>query len=335
VSRAEGARAVQPLRLGVLGLGKMGRHHVRCAAAAKGVELAATCDVNPEKGEGLGPGVRFTTRLEELLDSCEAVVLAAPTDRHAELGREILAAGRHLLVEKPLAADVAECRALQEAATAAGRVLRVGHVERWNGAILALPPRAGRPRFVEGHRLAGFDPRGTEVDVVLDLMIHDLDLVLRLFDAEPVRVEAVGVPVLTDRVDIANARLEFDGGELVNLTASRVSREPVRKLRFFHGDAYVTVDLGAQQAEIFSRDDSAPGGVARSVVNAPEGHNPLVCELESFALACRGETSPIPDAAEATRSVALARRIVDAVAERSRCWSAEPGGRTAWVRALS
>ncbi|MGQ0723566.1 MAG: Gfo/Idh/MocA family protein [Candidatus Eiseniibacteriota bacterium] len=327
---------MNPLRLGVLGLGKMGRHHVRCAAAAKGVRLVAACDVDPARGEGLGQGVRFTTELPELLERCDAVVLAAPTDRHAELGVGILEAGRHLLVEKPLAANVAECGALERAAAAAGRVLRVGHVERWNGAVLALPARPGRPRFVEGHRLAAFDPRGTEVDVVLDLMIHDLDLVLRLFAAEPVRVEAVGVPVLTDRVDIANARLEFDGGELVNLTASRVSREPIRKLRYFDQDAYVSIDLGAQQAEIFSRDGSAPGGVSRAVVSAPEGHNPLVCELESFARACRGEASPIPDAAEATRSVVLARRIVDAIDERAARWSAAgPMERTAWARAPS
>lgn len=314
----------------------MGRHHVRCAAAVQGIRLVAACDVDPARSAGLPEGIRFTTQLPELLELCDAVVLAAPTDRHAELGIEILAAGRHLLVEKPLAANVAECRALERAAAAAGCVLRVGHVERWNGAILALPTRPGRPRFVEGHRLAGFDPRGTEVDVVLDLMIHDLDLVLMLFGADPVRVEAVGVPVLTDRVDIANARLEFDGGELVNLTASRVSREPVRKLRTFDHDTYVSIDLGAQQAEIFSRNGSAPGGVSRAVVSAPEGHNPLVCELESFAAACRGEISPIPGAAEATRSVALALRIVDAIEERAGRWSAAgPMERTGWARAPS
>lgn len=327
---------MNPLRIGVLGLGKMGLHHVRCAGLARGVELTGTSDVDPTRAAKVPQGVPFSTDPGALLAACDAVVLAVPTDRHAALGRRVLEAGRHLLVEKPLASDVAACEELARAAESAGVVLGVGHVERWNGAMLALRDRLRRPRFVEGHRLAGFDPRGTEVDVVLDLMIHDLDLMLSLYGRDPVRVEAVGVPVVSDRVDIANARLEFPGGELVNLTASRVSREPVRKLRLFQEDEYVSVDLGAQRAEVWSRDAASPLGIGRSEVTAPPGHNPLVRELEEFAAACRGEPSGIPRAEDGRRAVALAGRILASLRERTARWSdpAAPGG-ASWASAPS
>ncbi|HMB68667.1 MAG TPA: Gfo/Idh/MocA family oxidoreductase, partial [bacterium] len=188
-----------PLRIGVLGLGKMGQHHLRCAGLARGMVLTAASDLDPSRQSKVPEGVPFSTAPAEMLAACDAVVLAVPTDRHAALGKQVLAAGKHLLVEKPLAADSKACEELAAAAEASGVVLAVGHVERWNGAMLALRERLRRPRFVEGHRLAGFDPRGTEVDVVLDLMIHDLDLMLSLYGEEPVRVEAVGVPVVSDR----------------------------------------------------------------------------------------------------------------------------------------
>lgn len=324
------------LRIGVLGLGKMGLHHVRCAGLAQGLQLAVASDVDPSRAEKLPDGVPFTPDPDVLLAGCDAVVLAVPTDRHAALGRRVLEAGKHLLVEKPLAAGVADCDDLARTATAAGVVLGVGHVERWNGAMLSLRDRLKRPRFVEGHRLAGFDPRGTEVDVVMDLMIHDLDLMLQLFGEEPSRVEAVGVAVVSDRVDIANARLEFPGGSLVNLTASRVSREPVRKLRLFQEEAYVSVDLGAQRAEVWHRDATSPLGIGRTEVAGPPGHNPLVRELEEFGAACRGEPSGIPRAEDGRRAVALAGRILDSLRERAARWAdpAAPGG-ASWASAPS
>jgi predicted dehydrogenase len=327
---------VSSLRIGVLGLGKMGRHHVRCAASAEGVVLAAACDVDPERAAGLPEGIPFTADPDELLDRCDAVVLAVPTDLHGALGRRVLEAGRHLLVEKPLAADADACRGLVATAERVGRVLGVGHVERWNGAMEAVRDRVGRPRFIEGHRLAEFDPRGTEVDVVLDLMIHDLDLVLQVYGEAPERVEAVGVPVISDRVDIANARLEFGHGELVNLTASRVSRDPVRKLRLFQEETYLSVDLRAQRAEVYFREPRAPGGFARDVVTAPEGHNPLVRELEAFAAACRGEPSRLAGPEEGTRAVELAGRILASLTERSARWSGTAAGKGAsWADARS
>lgn len=308
------------LRLGVLGLGRMGLHHVRCAREAEGIALVGACDVDSSRRDALPADVPFATDSRAFLDGCDAVVLAVPTDQHAVAGLAALRAGKHLLVEKPLAANVAECEELAEEARRTGVVLGVGHVERFNGAWRDVRSRIVRPRFAEGHRLAAFDPRGTEVDVILDLMIHDLDLVLDAFGAEPERVEAVGVAVLTDRVDIANARLEFPDGALVGLTASRVSREPVRKLRVFQSDAYFSVDLRLQEAEMLGRADT---GVARAKIHAPEGHNPLVKELEAFAAATRGEPSAIPTARDGTRAVRLAERIRASIDERRRRWAAD------------
>jgi predicted dehydrogenase len=177
---------------------------------------------------------------------------------------------------------------------------------------------------VEAHRLAGFDPRGTEVDVVLDLMIHDLDLALAVFGSEPDQVEGVGVAVLTDRVDIAHARLEFPGGGVANLTASRVSREPVRKIRLFQQDSYFSLDLGAGTVEEFTRDPEAALGVSRTAHAAPEGHNPLVRELEEFARAVRGESNGSIDGPGGRRAVAVAERVLQSIAERRATWAAAP-----------
>jgi len=311
---------VETVRIGVVGLGRMGRHHARCAGLASGVELGMTCDIDPARAP---EGLPFTTSLDELLEACEAVVLAVPTDRHEELGCAVLASGRHLLVEKPLAGTAASCRVLERAAGEAQRVLAVGHVERWNGAWNSIREKIRRPRFVEAHRLAGFDPRGTEVDVVLDLMVHDLDLAIAMFGAEPDHVEGVGVAVLTDRVDIAHARLEFPGGGVANLTASRVSREPVRKIRLFQQDSYFSLDLGVGTVEEFARDPEAPLGVTRTEHAAPEGHNPLVREIEEFARAVRGEKNGSIDGPGARRVVAVAERVLQSIAERRATW-AEP-----------
>lgn len=317
---------MEPIKLGVLGLGKMGRHHLRCAGLADGVTLAAAGDTDAARGEGVPDGVPFTTDLDELLERVDGVVVAIPTEAHARIGRRILDAGKHLLLEKPFAVTVDECDDLEEAADRAGCVLRVGHVERMNGAYRRVREHITTPRFIEGHRLAGFDPRGTDVDVVLDLMIHDLDLVLDLHRCEPVRVDAVGVSVLTDRVDIANARLEFPGGELVNLTASRVSREPVRKLRIFQEDAYLSLDLQKQRAEVFGRDGASPLGIRHQNVDAPEGHNPLVEELQGFAAAIRGEASGIATAEDGRRAVALAARIRESMEHRAARFADSAGG---------
>ena len=325
-----------PVRLGIVGLGKMGLHHVRCARRARGVELVATTDSDPAAAARLDDASSFVGDLDAFLERCDAVILAVPTNRHEELGVRVLEANRHLLVEKPLARTTAECVRLSRAAEERSLVLAVGHVERMNGAYRAVAGRVRSPRFVEGHRLAAFDPRGTEVDVVLDLMIHDLDLILDVFRAEPVRVDAVGVPVLTDRVDIANVRLEFQGGALANLTASRVSRTAVRKLRLFQNDSYLSLDFQTQTAEIYSRDpNAAPWGVTREALASSEDHNPLVVEHEEFAKAIRGEPSTLPSARDGARAVRLAERILASIEERSARWHGSAMETGPWVDAPS
>ncbi len=322
---------MNPLRVGVVGLGKMGRHHVRCLGLANGAELAGVMDRDPSRAKDLPSGTPFTTDLDELLGRCDAAVIAVPTDVHEEVAIACIARGIPILVEKPLAPNVAACRRIEERARSAGVTLGVGHVERHNGAVLATRERVHQVRFIEGHRLAGFDPRGTEVDVVLDLMIHDLDLVLELVGEDPIRVEAVGVAVASERIDLANARLEFPSGAIANLTASRVSRAPVRKLRVFQPDAYFSLDLGTQSAEILRRDPTAvPFGVSIDRAAAPEGHNPLVRELEEFAAAVRGKPAQLVDAREASRSVHVAERIVASIEERRRAWDIGSGRAVSW-----
>jgi predicted dehydrogenase len=308
----------------------MGGHHVRCAQQARGIELVGTADIEQSRARTLPAGVPFTTDVDALLEDCDALVLAVPADRHEELGLKAFAAGCHVLVEKPLAPSVAGCHRLGEAAATHKRVLGVGHVERQNGALIGVRERIRSPRFVEGHRLAGYDPRGSEVDVILDLMIHDIDLVLAMFGVVPSRVDAVGVPVVGERIDIANARLEFPEGGLANLTASRVSREPIRKFRIFQSEAYFSLDLQEQTAEILRRDEGQqPFGVRLEKVERPAGHNPLVRELEEFAAAVRGEASDLVTTEEGTRAVACAELVRDAIERRRAQWDGDvPGSRS-------
>jgi predicted dehydrogenase len=302
----------------------MGGHHVRCARQARGIELVGAADIDPARAQSLPAGVPFTTDVDALLADSEAIVLAVPADRHEELGLKALAAGCHLLIEKPLAPSVSACRRLSDAASTYARVVGVGHVERQNGALLGVRGRIRSPRFVEGHRLAGYDPRGSEVDVILDLMIHDIDLVLAMFGVSPQRVDAVGVAVVGERIDIANARLEFPNGGLANLTASRVSREPLRKFRVFQSEAYFSLDLQQQTGEIFRRDaEQQPFGVRLERVERAEGHNPLVRELEEFAAAVRGDTSDLVTTEEGTQAVACAELVREAIERRREQWTAE------------
>jgi len=299
----------------------MGRHHTRCLGAARGLELAAVMDRDPAKLQDLPEGVPATTELEKFLDLCDAVVLSVPSDQHEELGLLCLARGKQLLVEKPLAPTAKACHRLLQEAERAGLVLGVGHVERMNAAVLAVEGLARNVRFVEADRIAAFDLRGTEVDVILDLMIHDLDLLLHWMGEEPTSVEAVGVAVASERIDIASARLEFAKGAVANLTASRVSRTPSRKVRLFQKDLYCSLDLGAQSAEIVRKDDSRkPFGFAVDKKEAPPEHNPLVRELEEFAAAVRRESSRLVLAAEGALAVGVAERILAAIEVRSASW---------------
>ncbi len=285
---AGAAGAGRTPRVGVLGSGAMGRNHVRVLAALPGAELVGIYDPRREAAEAVAAehGTRVFASAEALAAAVDAMVLAVPTVLHAELGCELLGRGLHVLVEKPLAANLAEADRLLAAAAAAGRLLAVGHVEFFNPAVQALLAVGVPPRFVEVQRLAVFTPRSLDVDVVADLMIHDLQI-LHALDGSPVaEVRATGIPVLSPRTDIANVRLELASGCVANLTASRVSAERVRKLRTFLPSRYYSLDYVAQEIHGYRLDEHAGG---RRIV--PDNleiarAEPLRRELEGFLAEC-------------------------------------------------
>ena len=314
----------RPVRVGVVGTGALGYHHARLLSRLAGgdVEFAGIHDINPARAAQVAHelGVTAHPSLAALLDGADAVTVAVPTSAHTAVGGAVLQRGIHVLMEKPLADSVAGAETLVRAARERGVVLQVGHVERFNRAVRAAAPYLDEPRFLQIDRLAPFQPRGTDVAVILDLMIHDLDLVLELVGAEVTDVRASGVPLLTPHVDIANARIEFANGAVANLTASRVSRERTRKLRIFQPTGYFSLDL-AQGAGAFFR--LKPGWqtmgattleqiVEHVRLEAPEAE-PLRLELESFLRAVRGEEEVVVSGAAGAQALALAFRVADAV----------------------
>ncbi|HVR95921.1 MAG TPA: Gfo/Idh/MocA family oxidoreductase [Thermoanaerobaculia bacterium] len=299
--------------MGVIGAGAMGRNHVRILSSLPGAELVGVHDPRPEAAEAMASehGARVFPRLEDLAGEIEAAVLAAPTVAHAEVGCELLVRGLHLLVEKPLAASLAEADRLLD--RRGDRVLAVGHVEFYNPAVQALLGVGMPPRFVEVQRLAVFTPRSLDVDVVLDLMIHDLQI-LHALDPSPVReVRATGIAVLSPRIDIANARVELESGCVANLTASRVSAERVRKLRAFLPSRYYSLDYQAQEIRGYRLEEQDG---RRSIVPADlevERAEPLRRELEAFVAACQGEPAPLVDGAAGRQALATALAVVAAI----------------------
>jgi predicted dehydrogenase len=307
-----------PIRIAVVGVGHLGRHHARILAALPGAELAAVVDVNRARAEEIASaiGVRALTDYREIIGKVDAVTIAVPTELHREIALPFLAAGVHVLVEKPMARSIAEADDMIAAAARSGAVLAVGHTERFNPAVAAARPILTDPRFIEVHRLGAFPERSLDIDVVFDLMIHDLDVVLSLVQAEVEAVEAVGVPVLTGRVDIANARVRFSNGCIANLTASRISRDRVRKIRFFQPKTYVSIDYAAQKLEVFrlvAGDGTKPaieGG------DAPvENEEPLKRELADFIEAIAARRPPTVPGDAGRRALALAAQIAGKIAD--------------------
>lgn len=271
------------MQVAVVGAGAAGVHHARTYAEMEGVELAAVVDVRTERAQALASrfGARALTDHRRLGPEIKAASLAVPTVAHARLGCDLLRRGLHLLVEKPLASSVAEANQLIEAQKQAQKVLHVGHSERFNPAVMSVRPLVKGPRFFEGHRLGIFVGRSLDVDVVLDLMIHDLDLILSMIDRPVREIRAVGIPVLTPRIDIANARIEFEGGCVANLTASRVSAQTIRKLRLFQPNDYFSIDLKTQQVDVYSvSEPDSPRIVHRRIET--ETKEPIRCEIETF-----------------------------------------------------
>jgi len=311
------------LPIGVVGVGALGRHHARHLAMLEEAELVGVYDTDAARGAEVAGelGVTAFGDFDALLARVKAVTIAVPTPAHAAVGLRALGCGVPVLMEKPLTATVAEADALIAAAARSGVQLQVGHIERYNRALRAAEPYLDGPRYIESQRLAPFQPRGTDVAVVLDLMIHDLDLALRLTGgAEATEVRASGLALLSSHLDIANARVEFTNGAVALATASRVSRERVRRLRLFQPNGYLSLDLASGAGEFMRvRPDWQPGTgtaladvVERVVLEAPEA-DALQLELRSFVHAVRGDREVVVSGEEGRSALALALRVADAV----------------------
>jgi predicted dehydrogenase len=306
-----------PLNVAVVGVGHLGRHHARILASMRDVTLVAVVDVNRARADEIAAANRTQAFYDyrDVIGRVDAVTLAVPTALHAEIGCACLAAGLATLVEKPMARSLVEADALMAAAASGRAVLGVGHTERFNPAVAAASPLLSDPRFIEVHRLGTFPERSLDIDVVFDLMIHDLDVVLSIVKSDVESLEAVGVPVITPRVDIANARVRFANGCIANLTASRISRDRVRKIRFFQPAAYVSIDYAAQKVEVWRLDRSA--GPLPSIQGGELDvvqEEPLLRELTDFVDAAQRKRRPLVSGEEGRRALALAQQIADKMA---------------------
>jgi predicted dehydrogenase len=301
------------LRIAVIGVGHLGRHHARILSTLPGVELVGVVDTNRARAEEVAAayGTRACVGAGEI--EVDAVTIAVPTEAHRDVALPFLSAGVAVLVEKPMARSLAEADEMIAASAASGAALAVGHTERFNPAVAVARPLVANPRFIEVHRLGVFPERSLDIDVVFDLMIHDLDVVLSLVDADVESIDAVGVPVLTGRVDIANARVRFANGCLANLTASRISRDRVRKIRFFQPAAYLSIDYAAQKVEMFKL---VSGGGMPSIQGGDipvANEEPLVRELADFVDAVASRRAPLVTGEQGRRALALAQQITDKI----------------------
>ncbi|MEO8946212.1 MAG: Gfo/Idh/MocA family oxidoreductase [Gemmatimonadaceae bacterium] len=316
---------MNPLRIGVVGAGALGYHHVRLLRQMPEFRLSGFVEENSARAAKVASELEVPSYsdLETLLDDVDAVTIVVPTPRHFEVAKQALVRGKHVLIEKPITATVEEADELLDIAGRTGAVIQTGHVERFNHAIRAALPYVNHPRFIESDRLAPFSLRGSDVAVVLDLMIHDIDLILTLVNSGAGSIAAVGIPVLTQTVDIANARITFESGAVANITASRISRERVRKVRIFQPSGYLSLDLAVGNGEFYRLKKTgdlaalvATGGtpdlsdfVERIALEAPEGE-PLRLEFESFAAALNGSAPLVVSGAAGRRALEVALRIV-------------------------
>ena len=308
------------IRTGVIGVGALGQHHARVYASLPESRLMGIFDVDAARAAEVARrhGCRVVAHLRDLLAEVDAVSVAVPTVDHHRVAKLALEAGKDVLVEKPITTTLAEADDLIRVANERGRILQVGHIERFNPAVEVLRAHSREPRFIEVHRLGSFSPRSLDIDVVLDLMIHDLDIVLALDGSDPVQVDAVGVPVLTPKIDIANARLRFASGLIANLTASRVSAEKIRKFRVFFPRTYISVDFAAREAQVYRL---VPGGEGRPEItverSAAPDEEPLRRQLVAFLGAVRDRTIPVVSGSDGRRALALAQTIVQRMAEQA------------------
>ena len=305
---------MNPINVGVVGVGHIGKSHARVySELGEGARLTAVFDTDHANAEAMAAqfGARAARSLEEFASLVDAATVATPTPTHFPVAKLLLEQGKHLLVEKPITENTADARALSELASAQGCVLQVGHIERFNPAFGALETLLTRPRFIEAHRLSPYPQRSTEIGVVLDLMIHDLEIILHLVRSPLAHIDAVGVPVLSKGEDIANARLRFENGCVANVTASRISPEKMRKIRVFQEDAYLSLDYQSQTGEVYRR---GPGGIARENVEI-EKDEPLKRELQSFIECARAGSAPKVTGQQAAAALEVAIEITRLIAQ--------------------
>ena len=304
-------------RVAVVGTGEFGRNHVRVYREMESVELAGIFDQDAARAALIAQefGTHAFKRLEELHGAVDAASVSVPTVSHAEVGCRLMELGIDVLVEKPMASRLAEADTLLNAASRHARILQVGHVERFNPAVLAVERVVDRPLFFEVHRLGVFTPRSLDVDVIYDLMIHDLDILLALVKERVTEVKAVGIPVLTDKVDIAHARLEFAGGAVANVTASRVSTERVRKMRFFQRHEYISMDYARRDALRIGVKRPGPQPEFAFEKLAAPSVEPLRGELEAFVEAVRTRVAPKTDGSSGRAALELASAVMTSIRE--------------------
>lgn len=316
------------LKAGVLGAGHLGKIHLKLLQQSEKYELVGFYDPSKENAAKVVAEFGYTSfdSVEELIDNVDVVDIVTPTLSHFDCAKMAIEKGRHIFIEKPITNTVLEAEAIRTLASQQHVKGQVGHVERFNPAFIATKEAIGTPMFIETHRLAEFNPRGTDVPVVLDLMIHDIDIILSVVDSEVKNVHASGVSVISDTPDIANARIEFENGCVANLTASRISMKNMRKSRFFQRDAYISVDFLEKKAEIVRMKDvpENPDEFAMILQNAegvkkqiyfdnPEIHqnNAILDELESFADAIENDTTPVVTLSQGTNALRVAQQIID------------------------
>ncbi len=309
-------------RVAAIGVGSLGRHHGRNYAELRDqgrVELAGVCDVNADTAAKLSQeyGCVSFTDWRDLLDKVDAVSIATPTETHAEIACAFLERGVHVLVEKPIALTLDEADSMIAAAERSGAKLMVGHLERYNPAMVALRPHVTRPLYFEIHRVSPFPNRSLDVDVVLDVMIHDLDAIQWLVgeDVRVAAIQAVGIPVISDKVDAANARVEFENGTVANITASRIGTEKIRKTRFYQTNAYVVLDYATKFASLTSLNPAAPHPLAGISINRLEIDDvePLRAEITAFLDAIANDSEPPITAYDGRRALAIALQVLDRI----------------------
>jgi predicted dehydrogenase len=312
------------IRTGVVGTGYLGRLHARVLTEIPDTQMAGFVEANDDIAAEVGNAlkIRRFASVAALAKEVDCAVVATPTTTHFHVAAELLEAGVDVMIEKPIAATAQEARKLIELAKKNGRVIQVGHVERYNPAIVAVAEMVGAARYIEAERLGVFVPRSLDVDVLLDLMIHDLNLVLSLVKQKVTEVHAVGVPVLTDKVDMTNVRLQLENGAVANLTASRVSQDRVRKQRFFGGNFYISVDTKEQEVKGFRLIDEGGQRVLRPFDLAVEKREPLRAENDAFLQCVRDRSRPVVSGEDGLEAVELAHRVREAIEESLRRFKA-------------